>query len=391
MRTLLRGARVLREGRVQAADVLVQDGLVAAVGDVVPSGGEARALDLAGLTLVPGWIDVHVHGGGGFDLAAGDAGQIASYARWVARCGVTSFLATICERNVDAALPVLSAAAQAVGPMTGGATLLGINLEGPFFNPARGGALPRTWAARADVSTLDRLWDAAQGKVRLMTVAPELPGAEAVLREAADRGSVVALGHSDAGYAAARSAFESGAAHVTHAFNGMRPWHHRDPGIIGAALECEGVTVEVIADGLHLHPSTLRMLISAFGASRVALVTDAVALAGGSQGSARIAGQEARLSAGAVRLADGTLAGGAAGMDELVRNAVLLAGADLAAASAMASTVPARVIGLGQRKGRIEPGHDADLVALDAQLRVARVWVGGQEVDSRGISRVQDA
>jgi N-acetylglucosamine-6-phosphate deacetylase len=225
--------------------------------------------------------------------------------------------------------------------------------------------------------------DAAAGHLRILTLAPELSGAGDVLEEAARGGCAVALGHSDASYERAKEAFAAGARHLTHAFNAMRPLHHREPGPLGAALESDGVTVELIADGVHVHPAAARLLLAANGSANVALVTDAVAPAGLPQGAFSLGGQEARLSQGRVTLADGTIAGGAATMDALVRNAVEWGLASLSEAVRMASTVPARVLGLGDRKGRIAAGYDADVVALDHELDVVRTWVGGRTVHSR--------
>jgi N-acetylglucosamine-6-phosphate deacetylase len=217
----------------------------------------------------------------------------------------------------------------------------------------------------------------------MLTLAPELTGVRAILEEAAGAGCVVALGHSDVDYEDAREAFAAGARHLTHAFNAMRPYHHREPGLLGAALEAHAVTVELIADGVHVHPAAARLLLAVKGAASVALVTDGVAPAGLSQGTFRTGGQEARLSRGRITLSDGTLAGSAATMQALVRNVVEWGLVPLADAVRMASTVPARILGLEGRKGRIAPGYDADLVALDKGLEVVTTWVSGRMLHSQ--------
>jgi N-acetylglucosamine-6-phosphate deacetylase len=233
------------------------------------------------------------------------------------------------------------------------------------------------------LALLLRLFDAAAGHLRLLTVAPELPGAGELIAEAANAGCVVAIGHSDASYEEASQAFSAGAKHLTHAFNAMRPLHHRQPGPLGAAIDSSGVTVELIADGVHVHPAAARLLLLAKGVDNVALVTDGVTPAGLADGALRIGGQKARLSQGRIMLPDGTIAGSAATMDSVVRNVVGWGLAPLAEVVRMASTVPARVLGLDGRKGRIAPGYDADLVALDEELQVATTWVSGQPVRSR--------
>ena len=389
-RTLLTGARVVTaDARIALADILIEDGRIAAVGAGLAANG-AQTIDLSGSVIAPGFIDVHVHGGGGHPLITPDPAEIEAYARWAVSQGVTSFLATVCAPTLDAALDCLAACANtretSDGPVgTDGATLLGVNLEGPFVSPERRGALPPSWPAEPDVDTFRRLLDASGGKLRLMTIAPELAGSAEVIREALTADVRVSVGHTDATYEIARDAFAAGASHVTHAFNAMRPFHHREPGALGAALEAESVTVELIADGVHLHPATVRTLVGAFGPQRIALITDGVTPAGLSDGAFRpirarpgIGGVEARLKDGEMRLPDGTIAGSVVTMADVVRNVVRWGIADLAAATTMASTTPARALGLGERKGRIAPGYDADLVALTDELSVAATWVAGR-------------
>jgi N-acetylglucosamine-6-phosphate deacetylase len=209
-------------------------------------------------------------------------------------------------------------------------------------------------------------------------MAPELAGARAILENAAAAGCVVALGHSDAGYEGAREAFAAGARHLTHAFNAMRPLHHREPALLGAALESHAVTAELIADGVHVHPAAARLLLAAKGAANVALVTDGVAPAGLSRGTFRFGGREARSSQGRVTFSDGTIAGSAATMDVVVRNVVEWGLVPLADAVRMASTVPARILALEGRKGRLAPAYDADLVALNEELEVVMTCVAGR-------------
>jgi N-acetylglucosamine-6-phosphate deacetylase len=378
-RILLSGAEIVTpDGILEAASVLIEDGVIAAVGTHLDAGG-ADETDLSGCVLAPGFVDVHVHGGGGHSLITSDPAEIQSYARWAVSQGVTSFLATVCTPDVDGALACLRAVA-AAGETTDGARLLGANLEGPFVSPQRRGALPPSWPTAPYSETFQRLHEASNGRLRLITIAPELPGALDVIREAVATGVRVSVGHTDAAYEIAREAFAAGATHVTHAFNAMRPFHHREPGPLGAALEAGGVTVEVIADGVHLHPATVRMLVCAFGPERVALVTDGVTPAGLDSGAFRIGEAEARLENGRMTLPDGTIAGSVATMADVVRNVVRWGVADIAVAATMAATTPARALGLD---ARIAPGCPADLVALTPDLEVARTWVAGRLVYQR--------
>ncbi|HEU4758885.1 MAG TPA: N-acetylglucosamine-6-phosphate deacetylase [Dehalococcoidia bacterium] len=384
MLTAIVDARILTpDEEIERGNVLVRDGRIVDVGRDLALPPEAQVLRLTGLTLVPGFIDIHVHGGGGFSLATRDPDELRAYARWVAAKGVTSFLATVCAASLEEACGFLRAAAPVVGPIDGGAELLGLNLEGPFVNPARRGALPESWLIAPDAAAFRALADAAAGRLALMTLAPEMPGAARVMGEALSRDATVAVGHTDADYDQALAAFRAGASHLTHAFNAMRPFHHRDPGPVAAAVDSQTATVEVIADGAHLHPATVRLLARALGA-RAVLVTDGVTPAGLPSGAVSLGGREARSEGGRVLLPDGTIAGSAATMDRAVRNLVRWGAAGLADAVAMASAAPAAVRGLHGRKGRIAPGYDADLVALDEELAVVMTWVGGRLVHDPG-------
>ncbi|MEX0799634.1 MAG: N-acetylglucosamine-6-phosphate deacetylase [Dehalococcoidia bacterium] len=378
MLTALTNARILTPDQdIGRGVVVVEDGRIREVGAQVRPPPDADIIDLEGATLVPGFIDLHVHGGGGFSLSTADPEQIRAYARWVVAHGVTSFLCSIVAATPEGGLDALRAVAGAAGPVPGGAHVLGAHLEGPFVSPQRRGALPESWIRRPDVALFDRLLDAASGHLRVITIAPELPDAGEVARAAIDAGCVVAVGHSDATYEQAREAFDAGAGLLTHAFNAMRPFHHREPGPLGAAFDSPDATIELIADGVHVHPAAARLAIAAKGSDRVALVTDGTPPAGGEEGAHRLGGVEARLSGGRITLPDGTIAGGAMTMEGIVRNTVDSGLATLLDAVRMASTVPAAVLGLGERKGRLAAGYDADLVALNENGVVLRAWAAG--------------
>jgi N-acetylglucosamine-6-phosphate deacetylase len=384
MLTALTGARILTpDDEIGRGTVVIEDGRILEVGEAVRPPPQAMVMNLPDTTLVPGFIDIHVHGGGGFSLATPDPEEARSYARWVVAKGVTSFVASVAADTPAEGEVYLRAAAQAAGPVASGAELLGIHLEGPFVNSARRGALPESWLRAPNLSLLRRFVNAAGGHLRMLTLAPELAGARAVLEKATAAGCVVALGHSDATYEAAQEAFAAGARHLTHAFNAMRGFHHREPGLLGAALESHAVTVELIADGVHVHPAAARLLLRAKGAENVALITDGAAPAGLSRGTFRTGGREARLSQGRITLPDDTIAGSAATMDVVVRNVIEWGLVPPADAVRMASTVPARVVGVDGHKGRIAPGYDADLMALDEELEVVTTWVGGRMLHSR--------
>jgi N-acetylglucosamine-6-phosphate deacetylase len=352
---LLRAGRALLPDGLRATDVLVDDGRVVALGTglTVPPGAVVREVAV----LAPGFVDLHVHALDGCGLVGDGAPDVPGLSRALARRGVTSFLATTVATPIAALLPLLAPVA------TEGARCAGVHLEGPWLADGHRGAQPAECLALPSLPDLEALL--AAGPPAMLTLAPELAGAAAVIARAAGAGVVVALGHSAATYDQARAAVDAGARHVTHCFNAMRPLHHREPGLVGAALDLPDVTVEVIADGVHLHPAAVRLLWRACGPARVCLVSDAVDAVSD------------RVRDG--RLADGTLAGSAIGLDQAVRNCVAW-GIPLGEALTMASTTPARVLG---RDGTLAPGAPADLVALDDDLAVETTWVAGEAVWQR--------
>jgi len=379
MLTALLNARVLTpDEELAGATVVIRDGRIEAVGAGLAPPAGAQTFDLTGLTLVPGFIDIHVHGGGGFSLITEDPDEIRSYARWVVSHGVTGFLATL----VGAPLPQMKrwlAAAVAAGEgVEGGARPLGVHLEGPFVNPVRRGALPAEGLRPPDVAEFVSLAEAAQGRLKVTTLAPELPGAADLIAAARERGVAVSMGHTDATYEQALEAIEWGVRQATHCFNGMRPFHHRDPGCLGAILSSPMLSAELIADGVHVHPGAMALLLAAKGPQRTILVTDGIAAAGLADGAYSLAGEAIQVRDGVASLPDGTLAGSVVTMDQAVRNIVRLGLAPLAQAVRMASSNPAAALGLGQRLGRVAPGFAADLVALDESLQVAMTFVGGE-------------
>jgi N-acetylglucosamine-6-phosphate deacetylase len=375
----LGGARVVLPDRVLDPGVVGVDGdrIVAVEAGPAPKG----TVDLAGYTLVPGLVDLHVHGGGsGSFPAAGlpDDGldQARTAAAYHLRHGTTSTVASL----VTAAPDDLRRAVTVLADLCEDGTLAGIHLEGPFLAAARCGAHDPALLRAPDLALLDRLLTAGRGHVRHVTVAPELPGALEAISHLRARGVVAAVGHTDASCAQTTAAFAAGAGLVTHLFNAMRPLHHRDPGPIGAALTDPGVTCEVIGDGVHLADATVGMLFAILGADRIALVTDAMAAAGCADGAYTLGGLAVEVQGGTARTATGAIAGGTATLVEILRRAVH-AGVPLTDAVRAASTTPARVVGLHDR-GAIVTGARADLCVLDADLRPAAVLRAGRWVSS---------
>jgi N-acetylglucosamine-6-phosphate deacetylase len=377
---IVRGGEVMTPaGLARDVDVVIDGpriaGLSGATGTI-----EGEVIDARGLTVAPGFVDVHVHGGGGFSLLGRDPDEMRAYARWVVRHGVTAFLiGAVGPTPERLSAQVEAGRLAATQPYPGSAEILGFHFEGPFISPARHGAFdPRSLRA-PDLGELEQCLGAAGAMARLMTIAPELTGAEAVIRRAAARGMTMSMGHTDATLAQARLGFDWGIHHVTHCFNAMRPFGHRDPGPIGAALTADGVTCELIGDTLHVDPVAMDVLIRCKGERDTVLVTDGIQLAGSRDGSFSFGSRSVSIRGGVARLDDGTIAGSVTTMDANVRNVVAL-GVPLAAVLWMATENPARVAGAGGRKGSIAPGMDADLVLLDAGLQVRMTIARGEVV-----------
>jgi N-acetylglucosamine-6-phosphate deacetylase len=366
------GGRIVALGQGPAPSPAVGGG-----GADAGSLGDGPVLDARGLTVCPGFVDLHIHGAFGHDLMEG-LPAVAAVSAGLPRYGCTAYLPTTVTAPWVETLRAVAALAEAVEHPPAGARPVGLHLEGPFLNPARAGMQAVAHMRRPSLADAERLLAAGRGHVRLVTLAPELPGGLELVGHLARCGVVPAMAHSDASYEQARAAADAGARHVTHCFNAMRPLHHRDPGLVGAALDEERLSAEAIADGVHVHPVALRLLWRSKGWRRTALVTDAMPGAGAPEGTYRFGGHEVAVRAGQARLPDGTLAGSVLTMDRAVR-VLVGAGVPPREAVAMASLTPARVAGLVD-VGRVAPGCRADLVALDAELRVVWTMVGGRVV-----------
>lgn len=328
--------------------------------------------------VVPGFVDMHVHGGGGASYAGGIIADIVRAATFHLRHGTTTTLASL----ITASPPDLLAAVSALAVMAQAPTVAGIHLEGPWLSAARCGAHDQNQLRDPDPAELDSLLAAAGGTVRMVTLAPELPGAIDAVRRLTDAGVVVALGHTDATYEQTRQALAAGARVGSHVFNGMRPMHHREPGPALALLEDPRVTVELIADGIHVHSRLVQWVIDAVGPERVALITDAIPAAGSADGSFRLGALDVDVVSGVARVrGTSTIAGSTATMDQLFRTVLHQAGPAsdeaLAAAVQMTSTTPARAVGL-DNVGSLRAGLDADLVVLSPDLQITDVMAKGE-------------
>jgi N-acetylglucosamine-6-phosphate deacetylase len=365
-------------GRVVTPDGVLTDGYVRVDGDrivEVGTGGRRRA---TAAWLVPGFVDGHNHGGGGHTFTAGDPEAARRAAAFHLAHGTTTVLASL----VTSPYELMSAATKAFAPLVAEGVLAGIHYEGPYLSHVRCGAQNPAHLREPSTVELSALLEVGGGTVRMVTVAPELPGALDVIRLLVARGVVAAIGHTDATHDQTLTAIAAGASVATHLFNGMRPVHHREPGPVLALLGASGVTCELVADGVHLHDGTLRFAASVSGAGRAALVTDAIAAAGMPDGGYELGGQTVVVADRVARLAGtGAIAGSTLTMDAAVRRAVH-AGLSIVDVVRMASTTPASALGLTD-VGALVPGRRADLVALDDDLRVVRVMRGGTWVRRR--------
>jgi N-acetylglucosamine-6-phosphate deacetylase len=374
-------ARLLAGGRVVTPEGVLPNAWVHVEGDTIASvdasqpAVDAPVHDLEGAWLLPGLIDLHMHGGGGHSVADSPeamAGAVAFHRRH----GTTATLVSLMTAPVDDLCQQLGWAAASVrsGPGSGG-HVLGSHLEGPFLSPRRRGAQNPAHMIAPDQAVLDRLVAAAGGALRMVTLAPELDGALDLIAPLRRQGVIVALGHSDASYEQARAAIGAGANHATHLFNAMPSLHHRAPGLVGAALEA-GIPCELINDGVHVHPAVVGFVMRAI--SCPVLVTDAIDASGVGDGTFVLGGQEVRVHEGEARLASTeSLAGSTLTMSEALRRAVRDGGLSVEHASAAASANPARVLGLEASIGSIAPGRQADLVVLDDDLQLTAVMAGG--------------
>ncbi len=375
MTTLIHSARLIDgPGETTAAWLLFDGPTIAASGvgsDTAPDADER--VDLRGARVVPGFVDLHGHGGGGHAYDDGGAELAAALAAH-RRHGTTRSVVSLVSAPVDELIARLGAVADLAehDPL-----VLGSHLEGPFLAPSRHGAHDPAHLSEPDPATVDALLYAARGSLRQVTIAPELPGALDAVGRFVAAGVVVALGHTEADAETTRAAIERGARLVTHAFNAMPGLHHRRPGPLAVALTDPRVTLELVLDGEHVHPDVARVAFAA-APGRIALVTDAMAAAGADDGHYRLGGIEVKVRGGVARVAHtDTLAGSTLTQDAALRNAIRLVGLDPAAAVAALTTVPARALGLDDRLGTLAPGFAADAVVLDDDGRVTAVWADG--------------
>lgn len=367
------------------AQLEVCDGHIQAVDDQAAS-ATLPTLDATGCVILPGFIDVHVHGSAGYDTMDAQGEALSALARFFAQHGVTGFLPTTMTAPHDATRAAVQAVAQHPAVPEAGARLLGVHLEGPYISPKYPGAQPATYIRRANLDEFHELL--AAGPIRMITLAPEEPGADALIAEALRHNVKVVLGHTNATYEEAEAAIAAGVSQATHTFNAMSPLHQRRPGTLGAVLSNDAIYAQVIGDNFHVHPAGVKILARCKGVGRTILITDAMRATAQPDGEYDLGGQMVTVKDGQCRLPDGTLAGSTLTMERGLRNFVAATGLSLAEAWPISSRTPAQALGFDQALGAIAPGYQADLVLLDPQLQVVATIVAGRAVYLREPARL---
>jgi len=366
-------------GSETACSILIEDGRICEVGAIEKPDDCHNVLDAGGLTATPGLLDIHIQGAGGCDVLDATEEALVEISKASARYGVTGFHATTVYKP-DGDNRHLAVAADCVGKDLGGAELLGIHLEGPFISTDKRGMIQPDSICLTTNETLDKILADCKGKLNMMTIAPELPGCHELIGRLVDEGVVAAFGHSMASYEQTLAGFDAGISHVTHLFNAMPSIHHRSPGPLPAILQNQKITVELITDGVHLHPAVLKLVFDIFGTDRIVTITDGMQALGLGDGEYEYNGLPYNAKDGTAWYEDGTLIGTATGLSDLLQRMIKFTGCDFNNAIRTATENPAKVLGIQDRKGSIEQGKDADIILLDNKGTVQMTMVAGRIV-----------
>jgi N-acetylglucosamine-6-phosphate deacetylase len=380
MRTVLTAKRLLTPTEFHDHPVVVlEDQSVVSIATrsaaELPPG---RHVDFPDCTLIPALFDVHIHGSGGHDVMEATDSALNHIGTFLGRHGVGSYLATTVTAPLDALLRSVAGLAKLLRQPTDGARPLGIHLEGPFLAPHKRGAHAESQLLAPSVALFEKFWQAAEGQIRLMTIAPELPGVEETIAYATSLGVRISLGHSDADTAAAQRGVRAGAVTATHTFNAMRRFDHRDPGLLGEVLTNDDLFAEIICDGLHVDPAAVRLFWRAKGPHRALLVTDAMAGTGMPDGRYMLGELEVRVENGRCLIGENTLAGSTLTLDRGLRNFMEFTGAALPEVAALATRNPARMTGLDDQAGALAPGRAADIAVLSSKNEVVETFLRGE-------------
>lgn len=376
MKLISGGNIFMPDGTLLGRNIIIDNGRITKISEELPP--DCDQIDASGCIVAPGFVDMHIHGAAGADFSDADSKGIDRIATYLISQGVTAFLGTTMSYDEERLANVCETAAPLVGNYRADkAVLQGVRLEGPFINRDKKGAHNEKYIIKPDYNMFLRLYEKSKGSIHMLDIAPELEGSMEFIEKAKEL-CKVSIAHSEADYETAITTFEKGASHVTHLFNAMNPIHHRTPGIIPAAVDAAEF-VEIICDGVHLHPSIVRLAFRLFGRDRVCIISDSMQACGMAEGEYSLGGQQVYVLGDRAVLSDHTLAGSVTSVAEGLRNAVEY-GIKLEDALLAVTRNPARAAGLGDCVGSLKVGNSADLVILDKELRVQRVLLEGREV-----------
>ena len=380
MKKLIRNAGISLDNEIVNVDIIIENGKIAGVSreKITDDINDTEIIDAGNNLLIPGMIDVHIHGANNHDMMDGTEESIQVVSEECAKTGCTSFLVTSVSSSIEDLLKMIECVQKTAGKERG-ALIAGIHLEGPYLNPEKKGMQNEKYLRHPDIKEMELILSRAGSLVKMITIAPELPGGFELVEYLRKKGIIVSIAHSGATYEEAKHAFELGAEHITHCFNAMPQIHHRAPGLIVAAFEEEKVSLQAIVDGIHLHPAIVRLMYNIKGADKMVLITDALQAMNAGDGEYMFGGHHVKVENGVARLADGTLASSTVTMNRALKLSVEM-GVTLHDAIKMASKTPAEILGISG-KGQIKNGYDADLVLLDKDFNVVWTMINGNIMD----------
>jgi len=381
-RLLIINGRLMHSDKVEESEVLIKNGIIKRIRETRRHRFQMkfRIIDAQGLYLSPGFIDLQVNGGAGFNFEGGSCEEVRKIIAFHVAHGTTGLLPTTVTASIETVRAAIRSVKEANHP-----AVLGVHIEGPFISTKQKGAHNPQYILKPSIKEFERLVKGYEDFIKIVTLAPELAGAEELIARIKEIDAIPSLGHSDATYAEVIKALDHGVALFTHLFNAMREFHHREPGAVGAALESDAM-VELIADGVHVHPAAIRLLLKAIGIDRICLITDSISASGLGDGKYSLGGLEVFVKDGEANLRDGTLAGSTLTVDRAVKNFMEFTGLSLPEAVRTASLNPAKLLRMDERKGSIEEGKDADIIIFDEKLAIHYTIIGGEPVYSRNES-----
>lgn len=375
---LIKNGNIITDDKIiEGKNLIINEGKICAITDDAPDIPDV--IDAKGLFVSPGFIDIHIHGAGGYDVMDGSVEAINGISKIIAEHGTTSFFPTTMTTSVDDIKHAVQAVKEAIKLNRNTANIMGMHLEGPFINPVFKGAQEERFIVKPSIKLLSYILDDDFSILKRITIAPEIEGSHELIKFLVGHGIVVSAGHSNGTYDEIMDAIGMGVTHSTHLYNAMRALNHREPGVVGAIFD-SSITTEFIADGIHIHFAAIRVAISIKGYKSCALITDAMRACCMKDGVYSLGGQEVFVKENAARLKGGTLAGSTLTLDRAVRNVLKNTSLNIAEAVSMATSVPAKIMGIDNRKGYIKQGHDADIIIFDNGINIKNAIIGGKVI-----------